>query len=175
MDMSVPHVLIVGGGVAGLATARALRRYGVEARVIERAGAGDRRGLGVYLPGNAVRAIGELGLATQLAERSHRISRQRFLDQAGRKLLEIELADVWGPTGPCVSVSHAALHELLAADVRVDHGTTVTAPRRLSRASSRRLMTAHGASTTWWWEPTVCTRGCGRFPSLRAGRASWGR
>ncbi len=70
------RVLIVGGGVAGLATARALRRHAVRADVVERAGAPSRAGAGVYLPANAVRAIGELGLAEELAAGGQRITYQ---------------------------------------------------------------------------------------------------
>ena len=67
----------------------------------------------MYLPANAVRAIGELGLAAGLAERAHRISQQRFLDQRGRVLMEVDLDDVWGATGPCLALPHADLHDLL--------------------------------------------------------------
>ena len=63
MDDGTVSVLIVGGGIAGLATARALRARGIEARVLERSVSHSARGTGVYLPANAVRAIGELGLS----------------------------------------------------------------------------------------------------------------
>ncbi len=61
MTIDVTPVLIVGGGIAGPATARMLRRSGLDARVVERAPAGG--GAGVYLPAKSVRALGELGLA----------------------------------------------------------------------------------------------------------------
>ena len=52
-------VLIVGGGIAGRAAARALARHGLGCTVIEhRESLG--RGMGVNLPGNAVRALAEL-------------------------------------------------------------------------------------------------------------------
>jgi 2-polyprenyl-6-methoxyphenol hydroxylase-like FAD-dependent oxidoreductase len=126
-DDGTVSVLIVGGGIAGLATARALRARGIEARVLERAVSHAARGTGVYLPANAVRAIGELGLSAGLAERAHRISQQRFLDQRGRVLMEVDLNDVWGATGPCLALPHAALHDLLEAGLAVSRGSTVTA------------------------------------------------
>ena len=119
--------LIVGGGIAGLATARALRRSDIEVHVVERVSVRTAIGTGVFLPANAVRAIGDLGLATELEERANPISQQRFLDQRGRELLKIQMADVWSSTGPCVALSHADLHGLLAADVPVRPGTTITA------------------------------------------------
>ena len=49
-------VLVVGGGIAGLGTARALRQQDIECNVIERAAGWHHEGAGMYLPGNAVRA-----------------------------------------------------------------------------------------------------------------------
>jgi 2-polyprenyl-6-methoxyphenol hydroxylase-like FAD-dependent oxidoreductase len=56
------RVLVVGGGIAGIATARALTPHGIECDVVERASAWSHPGTGMYLPANAVRALGELGL-----------------------------------------------------------------------------------------------------------------
>ncbi|RYP81443.1 FAD-dependent oxidoreductase [Nocardioides guangzhouensis] len=42
-------VLVVGGGIAGLGTARALRERGLECDVIERAASWHHGGAGVYL------------------------------------------------------------------------------------------------------------------------------
>ena len=99
---------------------------GIEARVLERAVSRPARGTGVYLPANAVRAIGELGLSSGLAERAHRVSRQRFLDQRGRVLMEVDLDEVWGPTGPCLALPHADLHDVLGAGLPVERGSTIT-------------------------------------------------
>ena len=124
--MDASRVLVVGGGVAGLATALALRQRGIGADVVERVATRGHRGAGVYLPANAVRAIGELGLRDDLADRAHRITAQRFLSHHGRELMEVDLSDVWGPTGPCVALTHADLHQLLSADVPVRRGTTLS-------------------------------------------------
>src|ERR1700754_1876632 len=121
------RVLVVGGGIAGLATARALRLRGIEADVVERRATRSHPGAGVYLPANAVRAIGELGLAGELTERSHEIPQQRFLDHRGQTLFEIDLTDFWRATGPCVALGHAVLHELVADGLPVTEGRTVTA------------------------------------------------
>jgi 2-polyprenyl-6-methoxyphenol hydroxylase-like FAD-dependent oxidoreductase len=57
------RILIVGGGIAGLALGRALREQGVVLEIIERAASWPTRGTGLYLPGNGVRALEALGLA----------------------------------------------------------------------------------------------------------------
>ena len=56
------HVLVVGGGIAGLATARALHRHGIECDVIERRKQWTHPGAGMYLPANSLRALDRLGL-----------------------------------------------------------------------------------------------------------------
>lgn len=93
------RVLIVGGGIAGLATARALHRRGIEPEVVERAADWSHPGAGVYLPANSVRALGALGLQAALLKRACEISRQRFLDHRGRVLAEVNLPAVWGQPG----------------------------------------------------------------------------
>jgi 2-heptyl-3-hydroxy-4(1H)-quinolone synthase len=86
------RILIVGGGIAGLALGRALREQGVVPEIIERAASWPTRGTGLYLPGNGVRALGVLGLADTVLARAVCMSYQRILDHTGRQLAEIELA-----------------------------------------------------------------------------------
>jgi FAD-dependent urate hydroxylase len=120
------RVLIVGGGIAGLATARALTTHGIECNVVERAPAWSHPGTGMYLPANAVRALGDLGLEAALRDRANEIRRQRFLDRRARILLDVDLPTVWGETGPCLGIEHRDLHEILRDGVPVRLGTTIT-------------------------------------------------
>jgi 2-polyprenyl-6-methoxyphenol hydroxylase-like FAD-dependent oxidoreductase len=57
-------ILIVGGGIAGRAAARVLARNGMGCTIVERRESVGR-GMGVNLPGNAVRALAELGVPDQ--------------------------------------------------------------------------------------------------------------
>lgn len=126
---STPRVLIVGGGIAGLALARALREQGVVPEIIERAASWPTRGTGLFLPGNGVRALDVLGLADTVLARAISMSHQRILDHTGRQLAEIELAKLWSRVGLCVGIAHAELHRVLlegAAGVPMRLGTTVT-------------------------------------------------
>ena len=128
--MSLLRVLIVGGGIAGLALARALRAQGVTPEIVERATVWPAGGTGLYLPGNGVRALGALGLADKVLAQAVVMTHQRILDQGGRPLAEVALAAFWNRVGPCVGIVRSDLHRVLlegAADVPLRAGATVTA------------------------------------------------
>jgi 2-polyprenyl-6-methoxyphenol hydroxylase-like FAD-dependent oxidoreductase len=122
------RVLIVGGGIAGLALARMLTRIRVAVDVIEREPAWRPAGTGIYLPGNAARALRVLGLEAHVASRAVEIARQRFCDHHGRLLFEVDVAELWAAVGPCLAVHRADLHRLLreaAGDVPIRTGLAV--------------------------------------------------
>jgi 2-polyprenyl-6-methoxyphenol hydroxylase-like FAD-dependent oxidoreductase len=122
------RILIVGGGIAGLALGRALRERGFVPEIVERAASWPAGGTGLYLPGNGVRALGALGLADKVLARAVGMSHQRILDHKGRLLAEIELAKLWNPVGPCVGIARGELHGILlegAAGVPMRLGTTL--------------------------------------------------
>jgi FAD-dependent urate hydroxylase len=126
--MSGRRVLIVGGGIAGLAVARTLARIGDRPEVIEREPAWRPAGTGMYLPGNATRALHALGLNGQVARRSVEIPRQRFCDHHGRLLRDIDVAALWKSVAPCVAMHRADLHDLLleaSGDVPIRLGQAV--------------------------------------------------
>jgi FAD-dependent urate hydroxylase len=107
------RILIVGAGIAGLALGRALRQRGCFADIIERDAGWDHAGAGMYLPGNASRALRALQLDADVQKRAARIDTQRFCDHRGRLLSEINLESVWTTTGSCVAVHRADLHSAL--------------------------------------------------------------
>lgn len=59
----VKTALIAGGGIAGMTAAIALRKAGVHVDVVEKYGRNPAIGVGIILPGNALRALDQLGLA----------------------------------------------------------------------------------------------------------------
>lgn len=126
--MRRPHTLVVGAGIAGLALARGLRDRGLPVEVVDRAREPSPAGAGLYLPGNAHRALAALGLDEPVTHRAAVIERQRFLDHRGRVLAEVPLAPFWAGVGPCLALPRQDLHEILLAsvpDVRIRLGTTV--------------------------------------------------
>ena len=109
------RVLVVGAGIGGLGTARALRQRGLAADVVERQPAWTHTGAGIYLPGNATRALRALDLESAVAERASLIPHQRLCDHRGRMLADIDLTALWRDVGPCLALHRADLHAVLAS------------------------------------------------------------
>jgi len=174
------RVLIVGAGVAGLALARALHQRDVTAEVVERVTNWEPGGAGLYLPGNAVRALDELGVGPAVSAAANPIGRQRFLDHRGRLLADIDVGRVWTGVGGCVAIQRAALHEVLleeTADVQTRLGTSVTdvedgpAPRvTFADGSTRSYDLVVGADGV---HSTIRTLTLGGPPARYVGQASW--
>lgn len=112
------RVVIVGGGIGGLAAAVALERVGIEAAVFERAPALKEVGAGLSLWSNAVRALHQLGLADPIVARGSVIERAQTLTAAGRLLSEAPLGDISRKAGaPSVCVHRADVQQVLAGAV----------------------------------------------------------
>lgn len=90
------RVLIAGGGIAGLAVRRALRQRGVASLTLERRGDPADAGLAINLPGNAVRALAQLGLADGLRAVGSPVRRREYRTQSGRLLFAVDEDAFWG-------------------------------------------------------------------------------
>ncbi|MER7165559.1 FAD-dependent monooxygenase [Micromonospora sp. NPDC000207] len=128
MGGSPLRVLIVGAGVAGLAVARALRMAGIRPDVTEKRPPTDLVDTGLYLPGNAARALRRLDLDGPVRPLGQLIHRQRFLDVTGDQLCEVDLGSLWNGVGECRALPRLELHRVLltGAGGAVRHGAEVT-------------------------------------------------
>jgi FAD-dependent urate hydroxylase len=128
-----PRILIVGGGIAGLSLAIALKRRGMTAEIVECANTWMDAGTGLYLIGLATRALASLGIPYPLAAECTLIHTQTIRNPKGRKLAEIGVDAFWSRCGPCLGTARSLLHRVLAnevADLPIQFGTTV---RRLAQ------------------------------------------
>jgi 2-polyprenyl-6-methoxyphenol hydroxylase-like FAD-dependent oxidoreductase len=121
-------ILIAGAGIAGLSMALALRARNIDCDIVEREAAVTARGAGMYLPGNAVRALGQLGVLDRVRATGSAIDRQRIFEGSGRLLNEVDLKAFWQACGGCLSLSRAGLQDILRdalGDIRIRSGLSV--------------------------------------------------
>lgn len=124
-------VLVVGGGIAGRAVARVLAREGLGCTVVEQRETVGR-GMGVNLPGNAVRALRELGVPAEALASGIPVRRREYRNSRGRLLFTVDDERFWRNVAPSVCLRHGDLLEALAlpATVTLEHGRAVAARSR---------------------------------------------
>ena len=126
----INQILIVGGGIAGLSLATALRRQGYTPELVERSPAWPAVGAGINLPANGVRVLRALGVG-EIVDRTAAVLRSwGFFDQQGALLCETDLEELWRDVGPCLAITRVRLQEaLLTGAAAVPHrlGVSLTA------------------------------------------------
>src|SRR4051794_16916065 len=123
------RILIVGGGIAGLSAAIALRQAGFAPELIERRSAWQPAGSGIVLHANAMRVLHRLGLGEAVKRDGAVLRRWSFADARGGALFETDLDSLWGDTDLTVGIPRPRLHELLidaARDVPCRLGVDVS-------------------------------------------------
>ena len=121
------HVLIAGGGIAGMASALALSRAGWHTQVHERASAFGEVGAGVQLGPNVTRILQAWGLGDALQQVAAMPQQLRARSaQTGQELAAMPLgADMHNRYGaPYVTLHRADLHRLLH-DAALSEGVQV--------------------------------------------------
>ena len=111
--MLSPRILIVGGGIAGLAFATALRRRGLNGELAEREPQWKPVGAGIAVQPNAMRVLHELGVGSTVDRAGSRVHRWLFRDWQGELLCDIPLKPLWGEVGPFVGIERTKLHDAL--------------------------------------------------------------
>jgi 2-polyprenyl-6-methoxyphenol hydroxylase-like FAD-dependent oxidoreductase len=119
----VKRVLIVGCGIGGATAAYALRRVGIEAHCVEIKPESSVFGTGISLLHNTLRALKQIGLDEQCAERGQITERFRQFDAAGQPISV-------NPTMPGIGIKRPDLANILEtaatdAGAVLDWGVTV--------------------------------------------------
>ncbi len=107
-------VIIVGGGIAGLAVARALQARTQPFSVVERRMTPADGGLAIVLPGNAIQALATLGLTEQIEATGRPIGRRQYRTASDRLLCEIDEDQFWGAARRPRTVRRSALLAMLS-------------------------------------------------------------
>jgi 2-polyprenyl-6-methoxyphenol hydroxylase-like FAD-dependent oxidoreductase len=129
----IERVLIVGGGLAGLALTIALRQRGLSAETVERASDWSMPGAGLYLVGCATRALQALESADDAVRDGCIIRTQTLLNHRGTRVAEIDAEAFWEGCGPCLGLARSDLHNRLAQRAtgpQIRLGVTVQALRQ---------------------------------------------
>lgn len=116
------RVLVVGAGIGGLATARALARQGIACRVIERRPDRPEVGLALNLPGNAVAALQRLGAAQPVLDAGVLVTRREYRTSKNRLLFAIDEAWFWSGVAPSVCASRGVVLDALGEGIAVERG-----------------------------------------------------
>jgi 2-polyprenyl-6-methoxyphenol hydroxylase-like FAD-dependent oxidoreductase len=83
------RVIVVGGGIGGLAAAIALKRRGHEVVTLERAARLESVGAGITLFANAMHALDRLGIGDVVRAKGAAAKRSAILTSSGRRLLAL--------------------------------------------------------------------------------------
>jgi salicylate hydroxylase len=110
-----PEVVVVGGGIGGLASALALRRTGRRVRVLEQASTFGEVGAGLQMAPNATRILRAWGLLDEVIDLGVRPRRLVIKDALeGHELTHAEVADLERRYGaPYVVIHRSDLHAIL--------------------------------------------------------------
>jgi 2-polyprenyl-6-methoxyphenol hydroxylase-like FAD-dependent oxidoreductase len=138
------RVLVVGGGIGGLSATIALTARGVAVDVVELNPKWDVYGVGILQPGNAIRALDQLGLAQQAIAAGFAMDGDRFHLADGTLLADNEHPRLLGPAYPGLNgITRPRLHEILTSAVK-GSGADV----RLGVTVDTLEQTADGATVT---------------------------
>lgn len=122
----VKSVLIVGAGIGGLTLAAALGQKGIRADVVEIKAAPSVYGVGIIQPGNALRALQDLGLLQACLDAGYPIDEYQYFDAAERPLATLNLLRIVDPATPATNtLPRPALHRILT-DAAEACGATIT-------------------------------------------------
>lgn len=129
---AVKTVLVVGGGIAGMTLATALKRGGIRVEIVEINPEWSVLGVGISIQGATLRALKTIGVLERTVAGGFGYSTLVACDANGTVTGTVNLPPLLGAGYPeCVGIMRPVLHDILrdaltAAEVPVRLGVTVT-------------------------------------------------
>lgn len=124
MIKGLDRVLIIGGGIGGMATAIALRKHDVDVEIIELDPEWKVYGAGITITGPTLRAFRDLGLLEAIREEGFFASGQRIFLFDGTPLGEQDVPKLEPGLPASGAIMRPMLHQIMSAEV-LRHGTKV--------------------------------------------------
>ena len=121
------QVIIVGGGISGLACALSLHQAGIACRVYDAVPVLAPLGYGINLQPNAVRELTALGLGDKLAAAGILCREMAFYNKHGQLVWTEPRGKAAGYRWPQISISRGTLHEILLAAINERLGAQAVA------------------------------------------------
>ena len=119
-------VLVVGGGIAGLTLAVALRRRGIGVDIVELQPEWNVLGVGISLTPPTLRALKTIGVLDQCVAAGFGWDRIVFADAAGQPFSSLNMPRLAGPDYPAtVAIARSALHDVLIRSAQ-ELGASIT-------------------------------------------------
>lgn len=127
--MLTQRVLVVGGGVGGLAVGAALGRRGISVDLVEVKDDSSVLGVGINQPANSLRALRSLGVLEECVRVGFQYDRTVFNDQDGGLIVDVP-STMGGDVPANNALTRPDLQRILLgaaedAGVKTDYGTTV--------------------------------------------------
>jgi salicylate hydroxylase len=164
------HVLIAGGGIAGLASALALahRRHRID--LLEQAVAFGEVGAGIQLGPNVTRRLQALGVSEGLMRVAARPEALVVRSAtAGNEIARLPLGNAMlhSYAAPYLCVHRADLHALLLAAVRGSGAVTLTTGARVTQVTARGDSVCAASADSRVWEADALIGADGLWSTVR--------
>lgn len=133
---STPSVIVIGGGIGGLAAALALARQGLEVRVLEQSRELGEIGAGIQLGPNSFHAFDALGIGDAARSRAVYVERLLMMDAVdGSELASMPVGEAFQARfgNPYAVIHRADIHLSLLEGVRANPGIEVATGTQVVR------------------------------------------
>ena len=114
----VKRVLVVGGGIAGMATASCLRKAGIGVELIDRDPNWRVYGAGITITGPTLRAYGRLGLLEKIKTEGAITNGTRLFHFSGAPIADLSEPVIEGGVAATGGILRPVLHRIMSEEVR---------------------------------------------------------